>query len=182
MTTTTLGTLRTSLIASSSDLWPPVGKIRIEPATAGLRDQVDRPGGQGAHHAALGVDRRDEEQAARGGPGLLEPRRIPEGIASLRGGRPKRQIRIEPVDDMDPAAHEQEDRGAVRDRALVRDEVARSEPLDERHGQRTCGAAPRELSHPVGGDRRQRDGSVRARSEEHTSELQSLAYLVCRLL
>src|SRR5205823_11192838 len=31
---------------------------------------------------------------------------------------------------------------------------------------------------PVGDSRR----SVRARSEEHTSELQSLAYLVCRLL
>src|SRR2546423_5254375 len=32
---------------------------------------------------------------------------------------------------------------------------------------------------PRGGDRR---GDPRGRSEEHTSELQSLAYLVCRLL
>src|SRR3989442_12832218 len=102
MTTTTLGTLRTSLIASSSDLSPPVGKIRIEPATAGLRDQVDRPGGQGAHHASLGGDRRDEEQAARGGPGLLEPRRIPAGIASLRGGRRKRPSRLAPRDGTGP--------------------------------------------------------------------------------
>src|SRR5229473_4905244 len=30
--------------------------------------------------------------------------------------------------------------------------------------------------------RRRRSGKDRARSEEHTSELQSLAYLVCRLL
>src|SRR6266404_7118835 len=33
-----------------------------------------------------------------------------------------------------------------------------------------------------GRDRRDRRASHRARSEEHTSELQSLAYLVCRLL
>src|SRR2546425_4960369 len=33
-----------------------------------------------------------------------------------------------------------------------------------------------------GPPRRPRDRSVPARSEEHTSELQSLAYLVCRLL
>src|SRR2546425_4869100 len=33
----------------------------------------------------------------------------------------------------------------------------------------------------VGRDRREERGSVETRSEEHTSELQSLAYLVCRL-
>src|SRR2546425_6287584 len=37
---------------------------------------------------------------------------------------------------------------------------------------------PNELS----GGQRQRVAIARARSEEHTSELQSLAYLVCRLL
>src|SRR6266404_8718425 len=38
----------------------------------------------------------------------------------------------------------------------------------------------RNRGHPVaGGDR---SGGRQARSEEHTSELQSLAYLVCRLL
>src|SRR5687767_15632591 len=35
---------------------------------------------------------------------------------------------------------------------------------------------------PCGGHRRLRDPRIRGRSEEHTSELQSLAYLVCRLL
>src|SRR2546425_6434801 len=46
-----------------------------------------------------------------------------------------------------------------------------------------------EVSHPGWGSRGQRDGWIRPadpggvqRSEEHTSELQSLAYLVCRLL
>src|SRR5205823_12239167 len=45
------------------------------------------------------------------------------------------------------------------------------------HRHRVLAAhAPRPLSHPA-------RGAVRAeRSEEHTSELQSLAYLVCRLL
>src|SRR5687767_15339277 len=36
--------------------------------------------------------------------------------------------------------------------------------------------------HPVAGRARKGRASARARSEEHTSELQSLAYLVCRLL
>src|SRR6266545_5919944 len=35
---------------------------------------------------------------------------------------------------------------------------------------------------PAGRHRRPAPGSLRVRSEEHTSELQSLAYLVCRLL
>src|SRR2546425_8760015 len=57
--------------------------------------------------------------------------------------------------------------------------------------RRGVGAARRVLSHRAGGaggDRRghgggqdHRDQAAR-RSEEHTSELQSLAYLVCRLL
>src|SRR2546425_1015795 len=39
----------------------------------------------------------------------------------------------------------------------------------------------RRMDHPQGGDRLQVPANVQ-RSEEHTSELQSLAYLVCRLL
>src|SRR5687767_15707262 len=35
---------------------------------------------------------------------------------------------------------------------------------------------------PAGGDRAAGDRRTGSRSEEHTSELQSLAYLVCRLL
>src|SRR5687767_16027386 len=46
----------------------------------------------------------------------------------------------------------------------------------ERAGQR-AGAAQRVARHDAGADSR-----VGRRSEEHTSELQSLAYLVCRLL
>src|SRR5205823_11289794 len=40
--------------------------------------------------------------------------------------------------------------------------------------------APADLD--AGGERRLKRGDGEARSEEHTSELQSLAYLVCRLL
>src|SRR2546425_4784909 len=46
-------------------------------------------------------------------------------------------------------------------------------------------AANDEMAHALGVPRRVRDGkrgALRQRSEEHTSELQSLAYLVCRLL
>src|SRR5205823_10494006 len=43
--------------------------------------------------------------------------------------------------------------------------------------------APDPAARPTTGKRRRRRRSLRAgRSEEHTSELQSLAYLVCRLL
>src|SRR6266849_472988 len=127
MTTTTLGTLLASLIALSSGVWPPIGKVRIEPASAGLGDQVDRGRGQGAHHAAIRVDRRDEEVAARARPGVLEPGRIPEAVAWLREGRGQRQSRIESVDHAHPVAHDEEDRGAVHDSALVHDAVARPE-------------------------------------------------------
>src|SRR5687767_15765692 len=41
-------------------------------------------------------------------------------------------------------------------------------------GKSTTGRAIMQLPHPT-------SGSVKFRSEEHTSELQSLAYLVCRL-
>src|SRR5205823_14922689 len=43
--------------------------------------------------------------------------------------------------------------------------------------RRACGGAAGVCRVCVGGDKRRRN-----RSEEHTSELQSLAYLVCRLL
>src|SRR5687767_15774722 len=43
------------------------------------------------------------------------------------------------------------------------------------------GAADTSLEQPLPGSRPMRGGGER-RSEEHTSELQSLAYLVCRLL
>src|SRR5712671_5234761 len=122
MTTTTLGTLLASLIALSSGVWPPIGKVRIEPASAGLGDQVDR---------------RDEEVAARARPGVLEPGRIPEAVACLREGRAQRQIRIESVDHAHPVAHDEEDRGAVHDSALVHDAIARPESLDKRRRQRT---------------------------------------------
>src|SRR2546423_4919493 len=54
-------------------------------------------------------------------------------------------------------------------------------------GQRRAPASLARLRRPCqpGGRRLQREGERRrdpARSEEHTSELQSLAYLVCRLL
>src|SRR2546425_8922906 len=53
--------------------------------------------------------------------------------------------------------------------------------------QRRPGAGPRRgAARPAGSDRggrqRPRAAGGRVRSEEHTSELQSLAYLVCRLL
>src|SRR3989441_4992185 len=44
-----------------------------------------------------------------------------------------------------------------------------------------AGRSPLGKSVPPDRDERQRNGN-RERSEEHTSELQSLAYLVCRLL
>src|SRR2546425_8875763 len=43
-------------------------------------------------------------------------------------------------------------------------------------------AQPLEVLLPAAGERNVRTDEPDARSEEHTSELQSLAYLVCRLL
>src|SRR5512145_931565 len=114
MTTTTLGTLTTTFpTASSSAFRAPIANIRIEPALAGLSDQVDRRRGQRAHHATRRIDRRDEKVPARARPGLLEPGRIPEPIADFRGGRPPRQVRIESVDDANRIAHREKDRGAA---------------------------------------------------------------------
>src|SRR3712207_7388649 len=57
--------------------------------------------------------------------------------------------------------------------------------LEERPARRSLQAAPR-ASPPRGecseGSPRATGGSLRPRSEEHTSELQSRQYLVCRLL
>src|SRR5258705_6687935 len=51
-----------------------------------------------------------------------------------------------------------------------------------RHDGGQCAAIPRSM-HPVGLPRRDgQAGVAEARSEEHTSELQSLRHLVCRLL
>src|SRR2546425_5496799 len=54
--------------------------------------------------------------------------------------------------------------------------VARSVP--RRAGSLPAGASAGDVRHRV----RDGGGAPRGRSEEHTSELQSLAYLVCRLL
>src|SRR5262249_61193361 len=55
---------------------------------------------------------------------------------------------------------------------------AGAQPSDARIGRR---AKPRQPPHPLR-RRRSADSRVRPRSEEHTSELQSLTNLVCRLL
>src|SRR2546425_5566279 len=51
-------------------------------------------------------------------------------------------------------------------------------------GHRQCDPRPMGVLHHVGRPSGRREDSARdrGRSEEHTSELQSLAYLVCRLL
>src|SRR3712207_8656037 len=62
-------------------------------------------------------------------------------------------------------------------RGLVRGDELRLVDAGDRSRQRVAGAQ-------VGGDHRgtPSSGPVRRRSEEHTSELQSRQYLVCRLL
>src|SRR5215510_15875098 len=141
MTTTTLGKVRASLMRPSSAFWPLIAKIRIEPPAPGLGDQVDPGWRQGSHHAARRVHRRDEEVTAGRRPGLLESGRVPEDVGRVEQRAP-RQIRIESVDDADRARYDQEDRGAGRDGALVHNEVARLEPLDERRRQGPDGTAP----------------------------------------
>src|SRR2546425_8863110 len=51
--------------------------------------------------------------------------------------------------------------------------------MSERASWQVCASCGQELA---ASDPRQRCPACRGRSEEHTSELQSLAYLVCRLL
>src|SRR3989441_4499563 len=69
------------------------------------------------------------------------------------------------------------DRGCVRERGGG----GAADRLTEIHAITSSGARPGRASLYHDGPRRGiRDGEVR--SEEHTSELQSLAYLVCRLL
>src|SRR2546425_2355777 len=53
-------------------------------------------------------------------------------------------------------------------------------PISLREGRRGARARADQACQHLGGDPRR--AAPRARSEEHTSELQSLAYLVCRLL
>ena len=105
--------------------------------------------------------------AARRRPGLLESGRVPEDVARVGERRAARQVRIEPVDDADGAGHDQEDRGAGRDGALVHDKVPRLEPLDERRRQGAGGTAPRELGHTVGRHRRQ-EGDRRGQGDPDT--------------
>src|SRR5215468_5903520 len=107
MTTTTFGWACTPFTRPSSDLRPSIGKIRIKAPPPGLGDQMDPRRGQGPHHAARRVYRRDEEVAPGRQPGLLESRRVPERVTRV-GQRAARQIRIEPVDDADGARHDQE--------------------------------------------------------------------------
>src|SRR2546425_7036931 len=57
--------------------------------------------------------------------------------------------------------------------------VARDRARRDRGAVGTVGERQDDRAPPA---RRVRDAGRRARSEEHTSELQSLAYLVCRLL
>src|SRR5256886_5552316 len=62
---------------------------------------------------------------------------------------------------------------------------ARSRGAEEAHGARRPGSAGNEVFLERKGRRRRSDvpvGQPRARSEEHTSELQSQSNLVCRLL
>src|SRR2546425_3746627 len=68
-------------------------------------------------------------------------------------------------------------RRAVRCRPLVRDRVSLHLPSAP---QRRMGGRPR--GHLLRDQGRQDHRNADVRSEEHTSELQSLAYLVCRLL
>src|SRR2546425_8341531 len=97
---------------------------------------------------------------------------------------------------MIPAPHAERRRIAERLRRLQVIELRRRHDTDERRQQHDIGvplaeervdaAAPwnRPLARAQDGTRQAAaDGRMRgARSEEHTSELQSLAYLVCRLL
>src|SRR2546425_9108471 len=48
--------------------------------------------------------------------------------------------------------------------------------------RKAMGLCPRAFTCALAGSQARRNKNARARSEEHTSELQSLAYLVCRLL
>src|SRR3712207_8500001 len=65
----------------------------------------------------------------------------------------------------------------VDDLVAGRDEVGLDQVVVVAHARRVSPMAARGAARRVGGD-----GVVRARSEEHTSELQSRQYLVCRLL
>src|SRR3712207_7386947 len=58
----------------------------------------------------------------------------------------------------------------------------RGERTDQRHGQRAGQGGPGELEAQEDGASRTLKGLHGRRSEEHTSELQSRQYLVCRLL
>src|SRR3712207_7827119 len=55
-------------------------------------------------------------------------------------------------------------------------------PADRIFGSRFVAGPPSRRRHAKSGAREMRRCSVRRRSEEHTSELQSRQYLVCRLL
>src|SRR2546425_3604158 len=70
---------------------------------------------------------------------------------------------------------------SVRDHPQDDGEVARR-PLPERRGARASAGGCGGLRGGDPGERSHEGDSVARRSEEHTSELQSLAYLVCRLL
>src|SRR2546423_11059629 len=64
----------------------------------------------------------------------------------------------------------------------VKRAVARAAEAKELPASRPLAGVVREVARAVAAERRVDESRPRARSEEHTSELQSLAYLVCRLL
>src|SRR3712207_8374918 len=67
-----------------------------------------------------------------------------------------------------------------RSALLVGQDVQRRGEVGQERGRVGLGQPPVDLDRL--GDRGQRAGPVAGRSEEHTSELQSRQYLVCRLL
>src|SRR6267143_4373292 len=116
----------------SSDVHASVGKIRVQPAPARLREEPDATRRQGTHYAPLGRHGREEEVPPGHDPCRLEAGRRPEDVARLREARAEREGGRQPVHHMDRAGQAHERRGAVLEGALVHDEIARARTLRER--------------------------------------------------
>src|SRR2546425_3930508 len=124
------------------------------------------------------------------------PRRVADELEALDDERLVRLLRLDrDVGRVERVRHRlaavlRGARARPRQHELVRHEAARARAVPA--AERRVGEVRRGGGHPIGQRGRERaddrlertvaDDRARTRSEEHTSELQSLAYLVCRLL
>src|SRR5207248_4778771 len=132
---------------------------RIGQGMTGFGQQRGRPGEQAGRQFRRGDDEIGGERDGNGA-GALALRRTPEGGVRAPRRQPAQHAETSP--GLCSPSHARDERGAG---------VAPATPA--RHANATLPRATRRRSPPGASPDRTRESSIRMRSEEHTSELQS---------